>query len=636
MKDIMLRYFDLGKQTFVFTDAHVTGFGAILAQGVDIQDAKPIAFASRATTPAESRYPQLDLDAMGIDYGLRRLRNYLIGAPQIITIVTDHKPLCAVFSGNRMGSIRTERIKLRHQDIRFKVEYQAGKKNQADLLSRNAKPFSKLSPREKTESEDLNNLLYVLHTAPITDTITLAKIATETSADDTLRDLRTIIHKGQTWIPKTASKQLQKFKQILPTITVTGNGILLKDDRIILPKSLQREAIVLAHQGNHPGQSGIECRLWYHFFFHNMDVGIENFINTCGDCQIFTDKRTMEPIKAHTVPDRCWSHVAVDLFGPMPSSKHIVVVQDLKSRLPAAKIVTSTKASIAIPAIADIYDSFGNPENQLSDNGCPFNSRAMEDFATKRNINLQKIPPLHPSANPVETFMKPLGKTMKIAKHNNASEKQALSQLLSNYRDTPHPATGISPAMFFRNPPNSIFPRVDTDDNEIAAAYVKDNTTKQVREDNINSLKYRKYSQFKEGEVVLIRNLNKSSKYDPVFQPLPCTIVAIADKGRRLTLERDGKTYCWHPDDVKRYINTNNDKEACNIQYTEEDIILAFHRALKDVISDTSECIDSECNEGIEQHNQQPIQIPANNVREPSSRRRTPNSRIFNEDFENY
>ena len=77
--------------------------------------------------------------------------------------------------------------------------------------------------------------------------------------------------------------------------------------------------------------------------------------------------------------------------------------------------------------------------------------------------------------------------------------------------------------------------------------------------------------------------------------------------------------YCRHPDDVKRYINTNNGKEACNIQYTEEDIILAFHRALKDVISDTSECIDSECNEGVEQHNQQPIQIPANNVREPSS-----------------
>ena len=38
----------------------------------------------------------------------------------------------------------------------------------------------------------------------------------------------------------------------------------------------------------------------------------------------------------------------------MPSSNHIVVVQDLTSQYPAAKIVSSTKASKVIPALADI------------------------------------------------------------------------------------------------------------------------------------------------------------------------------------------------------------------------------------------------------------------------------------------
>ena len=31
-------------------------------------------------------------------------------------------------------------------------------------------------------------------------------------------------------------------------------------------------------------------------------------------------------------------------------------------------------------------------QNQLSDNGPPFNSKSMEQFAKKRNINVQKIP----------------------------------------------------------------------------------------------------------------------------------------------------------------------------------------------------------------------------------------------------
>ena len=53
--------------------------------------------------------------------------------------------------------------------------------------------------------------------------------------------------KGQTWIPKDADFKLRQFAQLLPTITVTGNGILLKDDRIISPESLQPQAIQLAH-----------------------------------------------------------------------------------------------------------------------------------------------------------------------------------------------------------------------------------------------------------------------------------------------------------------------------------------------------------------------------------------------------
>ena len=87
----------------------------------------------------------------------------------------------------------------------------------------------------------------------------------------------------------------------------------------------------------------------------------------------FHKQKTHEPEKPHNVPEKCWSEVAVDLFGPMPSSNHIVEVQDLASRYPAAKIVSSTKASKVIPALADIYNTYGNPETQLSENGPPFN-----------------------------------------------------------------------------------------------------------------------------------------------------------------------------------------------------------------------------------------------------------------------
>ena len=552
--DTLLRYFCMKKHTYIMADAHVSGLGVALAQGDSIESARPVAFASRTTSEAERNYPQLDLEAMALDYGLRRFRNYIVGSPHTIILVTDHKPLESVFNGSRKGSIRTERIKMRHQDIRYKVIYRKGKANSCDYLSRHATPWKHVPDQEQTEAADLNNLLYTLHTTPIIDRITLAGIAQATSSDNVLAELRNMVKRGHRHIPKSAREELKRFTKILPEITVTGNGILLKGERIILPQSLQEESIKLAHQGSHTGQTGIVRRLRYHFFFHGMEGMVQDFVRQCESCQLFTDKKTQEPIIPHKVPEKCWSEVAVDLFGPMPNAKHVVVVQDMASRFPAAKIIASTKADKVIPAIEDIYDAYGNPDSQLSDNGPPFNSKAMEHFASKRDICLKKTPPLHPSSNPVETFMKPLGKAMKTAHNGNKSKHTVLTQLLSNYRDTPHPATGLPPAaMLFRDAPDSAFPRVTVSEYQVAEARKRDCDTKVERQLEVNNSKYKKRSDVKIGDWVLIRNFTKRSKFDPLFQPEPCMVTEILDGW--VVVERAGTRYTRHRDDIKTVPN---------------------------------------------------------------------------------
>ena len=54
----------------MFTDAHISGLGVMLAQGLNIKEARPVAFASRTMHGAEVRYLQLDLEAMGLDFRL--------------------------------------------------------------------------------------------------------------------------------------------------------------------------------------------------------------------------------------------------------------------------------------------------------------------------------------------------------------------------------------------------------------------------------------------------------------------------------------------------------------------------------------------------------------------------------------
>ena len=111
-------------------------------------------------------------------------------------------------------------------------------------------------------------------------------------------------------------------------------------------------------------------------------------------------------------PSSAWDTVALDLFGSLPTGKHVLVVQDLLTRYPAAKVVPSTSSSKVIPALHDIYIDYGYPTTHLTDNGPPLNSAEFTTFSKNSDIHQQTIYPDHPQANPAE-HMKPPGKALK-------------------------------------------------------------------------------------------------------------------------------------------------------------------------------------------------------------------------------
>ena len=58
-------------------------------------------------------------------------------------------------------------------------------------------------------------------------------------------------------------------------------------------------------------------------------------------------------------PSSAWDTVALDLFGPLPTGKYVLVVQDILTRYQAGKIVPSTSSFKVIPALNDIYINYG-------------------------------------------------------------------------------------------------------------------------------------------------------------------------------------------------------------------------------------------------------------------------------------
>ncbi|CAC5393315.1 unnamed protein product [Mytilus coruscus] len=85
-KNPVLSFYDVSKPVKVSCDASQCGLGAML-----IQDNKPVAYATRSLTDAESRYANIERELLGVLFGLERFNDYTYG--KHINVESDHKPL---------------------------------------------------------------------------------------------------------------------------------------------------------------------------------------------------------------------------------------------------------------------------------------------------------------------------------------------------------------------------------------------------------------------------------------------------------------------------------------------------------------------------------------------------------------
>ena len=87
-------------------------------------------------------------------------------------------------------------------------------------------------------------------------------------------------------------------------------------------------ATTKAYQGANLGISGMKGRIRSHFWFPELNQKVKGLINSCKECQLFTHENTKKPLITHDTSKEAWQDVSINLFGPMPDQKHVVVVLD--------------------------------------------------------------------------------------------------------------------------------------------------------------------------------------------------------------------------------------------------------------------------------------------------------------------
>ena len=512
------------RDTLIICDGSPTGLGGGLFQKTQ-HGYQPVHYVSRTLTDTESRYSQIEREALAIEFTTSRLQMYLVGSKHF-KIATDHKPLLPLFN-NPQAKLppRIERIIMKMQNLDFTMMHIPGKENATDYLSRHPLPDN-ISPR--TDS----------HVKAITRTdhaVVLERIAAETQTDPELQQLKQAMQTGA-WDKK--DPVLKPYYDVQAEL-YESEDILLRLDKIIPPENLRAKIVRIAHKQGHLGLSKTKEMIRQKYWWPNMNLQIEETTKKCFECQISTNTHHVEPAKMTTLPARPWTTIEVDFCGPFPDGKYALVVTDQYSRYPEVEFTTTTSFEVTRKKLKKIFSTHGVPEILQSDNGPPFNSQAFAEFAEESGFKHRRITPLHPKAQgQVENFNKLINKTITISRHNHTDPEEAIYDMLQAYRSTPHPGTNETPYKLLMN--RDVRTKLDHFPTETSLhdKEVRDQDFQYKGQRKIyHDKRYKaKIHRLKQGDAVVVKRENKRKGQTP-YEPYVSIITET--KGSQIIAKRE-------------------------------------------------------------------------------------------------
>ncbi|XP_064635764.1 uncharacterized protein K02A2.6-like [Lineus longissimus] len=431
----VMAYFKQGARTRVVTDASPVGLGAILEQQQHDGSFKPVHYASRKLTHVESRYSQFEREALGVRWACEKFILFLLGAT--FEIRTDHKPLLRVLSpGSKPPSARIERWLLFMQQFHYTVKYIKGKDNYADVLSR--LPIED-SGNVEVETKQTEEFARSVVTEAVPAAITPSVIEQESTNDATLQAIEECILTSD-WSNLSQSP----YHAVKDELWLYWR-LVMRGDRIVIPEKLRDKMIRLAHEG-HQGMVRTKARLRNKAWWPGIDKEVESFIRACHPCQLVGARAKPEPIKSTALPDGPWFDLAVDLLE-VCNGEHLLVTTDYYSRWPEVVLLKKTDTGHVTRVMDAMFQTDGLPFSVRSDNGPPFNAAGFDAFLEYLGIEHKTSVPYWPQSNGnVERFNETLLKCIRIAKLEKKDWKKEVENFLFQYKNTPHVATGVSPA----------------------------------------------------------------------------------------------------------------------------------------------------------------------------------------------
>ena len=548
----ILTPFIMGRKTHLVSDASPHGISASIYQEDEEGRWLPVDHASRALSEHEQAWKsQIDWESLAKMWGMTIFRQYLVG--QRFTSWGDQRPLIPLYNDfTKQAPARVNKHRNKVVDLTFTDKYLPGRYMPADFNSRHPEPITHLSKHEREnlqidDGEDIQVMRVIMGDLP--PALTTKMIREVASRDTTYQKLIKALRQGK----KPADRELMQYTSVWDELTVMED-LVLRSERIVIPDGLLpndegnlREWIVeLGHSG-HMGTGATKRLLRLRLWFPGMDRLVERRVKACLPCQAATENHTRDPLKPNPAPKEPWQRLYCDHWGPI-DNKHILVIIDALTRYPEVMVVKGTSAEQNIQAFSETFARHGVPKYLHSDNGPPFNgsdSHLLQEYF--RSMGVSHITN-HSAQDPestglVEAFMKHLKKIFHTAVVAKEDPYLQINTHLMQFRATPHPTTGKSPAeLLFGRKFHTTLPDLRKNPaakrTDILEARGSDATEKQRMKAYKDSRNNVRPHCIKHGDKVLLKR--KSNKRNSPYDPVPYTVTEIW--GTQIQAEREGRT----------------------------------------------------------------------------------------------
>ncbi|UYV68175.1 K02A2.6-like, partial [Cordylochernes scorpioides] len=447
----VLRYFDADKSIAIQCDASKHGLGATL-----LQESQPIIFASRSLSKTEQNYAQIEKECLAIVFACERFHQYILGKCQVI-VQTDHKPLLSIFKKSILKAPqRLQRMLLRLQRYNLELEHvQGSQMHLADIFSR-ACIKDVRNENLKYDVYPIDIIYKEIATVNVMETLsvcsdTVLRIREETSSDPILCEVKKLILNG--WPPNKnqTSMLTREYWNFREELTVQ-DGIILKNDRIVIPNKLRAEMIMKTHQG-HIGINSSMRRARDNIFWPGMNAQIRQEIENCSICLSNSQNQVREPMKSHRIPNYPWERISLDIFEIFKQNYLIIV--DHYSDFFEVGCLENTTSEYIIECCKRQFSRYGIPQIIVSDNGRQFTSTEFQKFSKEWQFQHSTSSPLHSQGNgKAEAAVKIAKNLLKKSKqeNNKISIKRQQAKYYYDRKSKNLPDLDIGQEVYVRTP----------------------------------------------------------------------------------------------------------------------------------------------------------------------------------------